>query len=328
MTMNVCMVGYGMMGVWHTEALKQTDAVLHTIVGRNPEGSREFAERYGYRKWSVSLDEALADPEIDIVILATPSDLHEEQAIACLNAGKHTLIEIPIAMSLGGARRVVEAGERSGKVYGLSHPMRFRREREALLARTRSGEEKIRHIAGRFFIKRLINIGATGYQRSWTDNILWHHFCHFVDLGMYLFDGAPIRRVQSYLGELHPTTGIPMECIVMVETEADQSLLVHGSYHAAYRFYDKLIVTDKDTYFYDILAGTLKTSTGTSEIETEQQNCTRVTLDFLDAVRENRPPRASGPAVLPAMQILQQVQDEWDARHGARSIPGRPLPKE
>ena len=131
--------------------------------------------------------------------------------------------------------------------------------------------EKIRHIAGRFFIKRLVNIGATGYQRSWTDNILWHHFCHFVDLGMYLFDGAPIRRVQSYLGELHPTTGIPMECIVMVETEADQSLLVHGSYHAAYRFYDKLIVTDKDTYFYDILSGTLKTSSGTAEIETEQQ---------------------------------------------------------
>jgi 2-hydroxy-4-carboxymuconate semialdehyde hemiacetal dehydrogenase len=326
MTMNICMVGYGMMGVWHTEALKRTDAVLHTIVGRNPEGAKEFAERYGYRKWSVSLDEALADPEIDIVILATPSDLHEDQAIACLNAGKHTLIEIPIAMSLGGARRVVEAGEKSGKVYGLSHPMCFRREREALLARTRSGEEKIRHIAGRFFIKRLINIGATGYQRSWTDNILWHHFCHFVDLGMYLFDGAPIRRVQSYLGELHPTTGIPMECIVMVETEADQSLLVHGSYHAAYRFYDKLIVTDKDTYFYDILAGTLKTSEGTVEIEAEQQNCTRVTLDFLDAVRENRPPRASGPSVLPAMRILQQVQDEWDARHGARSIPGRPLP--
>ena len=129
--MNICMVGYGMMGVWHTEALKQTDAVLHTIVGRNPEGAKEFAERYGYRKWSVSLDEALADPEIDIVILGTPSDLHEEQAIACLNAGKHTLIEIPIAMSLAGAERVVAAGERSGTVYGLSHPMRFRRERAA-----------------------------------------------------------------------------------------------------------------------------------------------------------------------------------------------------
>jgi 2-hydroxy-4-carboxymuconate semialdehyde hemiacetal dehydrogenase len=323
--MNVCMVGYGMMGVWHSEALQGTDATLHTVVGRRPEGAREFAERFGYGRWTLSLDEALADPEVDVVILATPSDQHEEQAVRCLEAGKHTLVEIPIAMSLAGAGRVVAAGERSGKVYGLSHPMRFRREREALIARTKTGEEKIRHIAGRFFIKRLVNIGATGYQRSWTDNILWHHFCHFVDLGMYLFDGAPIRRVQSHLGELHPTTGIPMECTVLVETESSQTLLVHGSYHAAYRLYDKLIVTDRDTYFYDILAGTLRTAEGTTEIEAEQANAARIVVDFLEAVRENRPPLASGPSVLPAMRVLQQVQDEWDARHGSRSIPGRPL---
>ncbi|HSK40202.1 MAG TPA: Gfo/Idh/MocA family oxidoreductase [Arenibaculum sp.] len=323
--MNICMVGYGMMGVWHTEALRATGAELHTVVGRRPEASKEFAERYGYRKWTTSLDEALADPGTDVVILGTPSDQHEEQAVKCLEAGKHTLIEIPIALSLKGAERVVTAGEKSGKVYGLSHPMRFRREREGLLERTRAGEEKIRHIAGRFFIKRLVNIGATGYQRSWTDNILWHHFCHFVDLGMYMFDGAPIRRVQSYMGQCHEQTGIPMECVVLVETEAGQSLLVHGSYHAAYRFYDKLIVSDRDTYFYDILAGTLRTSEGTAPIENEQENAARVIFDFIEAIRDNRPPRASGASVLPAMRILQHVQDEWDARYGARSIPGRPL---
>jgi 2-hydroxy-4-carboxymuconate semialdehyde hemiacetal dehydrogenase len=325
MAAKVCMVGYGMMGVWHSEALRRTDAVLHTVVGRRPEAAREFAERYGYRKWTLSLDEALADPEVDIVILATPSERHEDQAIRCLEAGKHTLIEIPIAMSLEGARRVVAAGERSGRVYGLSHPMRFRREREALRARTRAGEETIRHIAGRFFIKRLVNIGATGYQRSWTDNILWHHFCHFVDLGLYLFDGAPIRRVQSHMGRLHERTGIPMECTVLVETEGDQTLLVHGSYHAAYRFYDKLIVTDRDTYFYDILAGTLKTAEGTVAIEAEQDNAARIVFDFLDAVREGRPPIASGASVLPAIEVLQRVQDDWDERYGVQSIPGRPL---
>lgn len=323
--MNICMVGYGMMGVWHSEALRKTDAVLHTVVGRRPEAAAEFAQRFGYRKWTVSLDEALADPAIDIVIVASPSEVHVEQAIASLDAGKHTLIEIPIALSLAAAERVVAAGERSGKVYGLSHPMRFRRERAALLARTRAGEEKIRHIAGRFFIKRLVNVGATGYKRSWIDNILWHHFCHFVDLGLYLFDGAPLRRVQSYMGKCHETTGIPMECTVLVETEADQSLLVHGSYHAAYRFYDKLIVTDRDTYFYDILAGTLRTSAGTAAIESEQDNAAHIITDFLDAVRTGRKPLASGPAVLPAMRVLQEVQDAWDALHGARSIPGRPL---
>ncbi|MGE0119051.1 MAG: Gfo/Idh/MocA family protein [Dongiaceae bacterium] len=322
--MNIAMIGYGMMGVWHSEALRKTGAVLHTLVGRRPEAAKEFAERFGYRKWTTSLDDALADPAVDIVIVASPSELHEAQAISCLEAGKHTLIEIPIALSLAGAERVVAAGEKSGKVYGLCHPMRFRREREVLRTGIAAGEETIRHIAGRFFIKRLVNIGATGYRRSWIDNILWHHFCHFVDLGLYLFDGAPIRRVQSHMGPLHETTGIPMECIVVVETEADQTLLVHGSYHAAWRLYDKLIVTDRETYLYDILAGTLRTESGTVPIESEQDNCARVVFDFLDAVREGRQPRAAGPSVLPAMRVLQQVQGEWDRRYGAQPIPGRP----
>ncbi|HEX6142938.1 MAG TPA: Gfo/Idh/MocA family oxidoreductase [Geminicoccaceae bacterium] len=324
--MNVCMVGYGMMGVWHSEALRNEDGVvLHTAVGRREEGVKEFARRYGYGKWTTSLDEALADPEIEVVVLASPSEFHEAQAVRCLLAGKHTLIEIPIAMSLEGAKRVVEAGEASGKVYGLCHPMRFRRERDPLIERLRSGEETIRHIAGRFFIKRLVNIGATGYQRSWTDNILWHHFCHFVDLGMWLFDGIPIRRVQGHLGAVHPTTKIPMECTVLVETEADQTLLVHGSYHATWRLYDTLIVTDRETYFFDILGPSLRTEEGTIQIEDEQTNCARVIRDFVGAIRAGRPPRVAGPSVIPAMQVLQAVQDDWDRRHGPQPLPGRPL---
>jgi 2-hydroxy-4-carboxymuconate semialdehyde hemiacetal dehydrogenase len=325
MPLNVCMVGYGMMGVWHSEALRRTDAVLHTLVGRRADAAAEFATRYGYRGWTTSLADALADPAVDVVILASPSEYHEAQAIDCLNAGKHTLIEIPIALTLAGAERVVAAGEASGKVYGLCHPMRFRRERAALRARLVAGEEHLRHFTGRFFIHRLENVGSTGYRRSWTDNILWHHFCHFVDLGLYLGGFAPVTRVQSHLGLPHPVTGVPMECTVLAETDADQTFLVHGSYHASFRLYDELIVTDRDTYFFDTVAGTLRTGAGTVPIENEQATCALVIEDFLAAVRDDRKPLADGPSVLPAMRVLQAAQDAWDARHGARALPGRPL---
>jgi 2-hydroxy-4-carboxymuconate semialdehyde hemiacetal dehydrogenase len=116
-----------------------------------------------------------------------------------------------------------------------------------------------------------------------------------------------------------------MECSVLVETEPGQSLLVHGSYHAAYRFHDELIVTNRETYFLDILANTLRTEQETVAIENERDNCARVVYDFIDAVRDNRSPLASGPAVLPAMRVLQSVQDQWDARYGSQSLPGRPL---
>lgn len=323
--LNICMVGYGMMGAWHSAALQRPDVVLHTLVGRRAEAAGEFAARFGYRHVASDLAQALADPAIDIVVLGSPSELHESQAITCLEAGKHTLIEIPIAMSLAGAERVVAAGERSGRVYGVCHPMRYRRGRVALRERLAAGEEKIRHIAGRFFIKRLVNVGATGYRRSWIDNILWHHFCHFVDLAAYLLAEDPIVRVQSQMGPCHPTTGIPMECVFLGETAGGASVMVHGSYHATFRLYDKLIVTDRETYLYDILGNTLRTEAGVVAIEDEQTNCARVIDDFLAAVQNSRAPLTSGPSVLPAMRLLQQVQVAWDARYGAVALPGRPI---
>ena len=324
MALNVCMVGYGMMGVWHTEALRWTDAVAHTVVGRRAEAARDFAARYGFRHATTSLDAALADPAVDVVVLATPSEQHEAQALACLRAGKHTLIEIPVAMTLAGAERVAAAAAASGLVVGLCHPMRFRPEHLALRARLLAGEERLRHFAGRFFIARLENVGATGYRRSWTDNILWHHFCHFVDLALFLLDAPEVVRVQSHLGLPHAATGVPMECSVLAETAGDRTLLVHGSYHATVRLYDHLIVTDRDTYLFDTVAGTLRTGAGTGAIEAEQANCARVIADFLDAVRDRRRPLADAASVLPAMRVLAAVQDDFDARHGARPLPGRP----
>jgi 2-hydroxy-4-carboxymuconate semialdehyde hemiacetal dehydrogenase len=108
-----------------------------------------------------------------------------------------------------------------------------------------------------------------------------------------------------------------MECVVVVETERGQSLVVHGSYAASYRLYDQLIISDGDTWFYDILAATVRTSAGLRVTESEQDNAARIVIDFLDAVREGRPPLASGPSVLPAMRVLQAVQDQWDAQYGA-----------
>src|SRR3954452_9530856 len=88
--LNVCMLGHGMMGTWHSQALQAVqDCQLHTVVGRpvdpaaekpsgaaglKPSSTAEFAAEYGYKKWTTSLDEALADPEVDIVMIAGPTE--------------------------------------------------------------------------------------------------------------------------------------------------------------------------------------------------------------------------------------------------------------
>ncbi|WP_119273542.1 Gfo/Idh/MocA family protein [Taklimakanibacter deserti] len=71
------------------------------------------------------LASVLADPDIDGVILATPHQLHEEQCLAVLAAGKELFCEKPLAMTAAGARRIVDACERAGKVLGIGHERRY-----------------------------------------------------------------------------------------------------------------------------------------------------------------------------------------------------------
>ena len=114
-----------------------------------------------------------------------------------------------------------------------------------------------------------------------------------------------------------------MELIIAIETEADQTLLVSGSYYSSERLYDTFIVTDQDSYRLNIMEATLVTKTGTQNILNEQDNCAIATRDFVTALKEGRAPKVPSHSVLPAMRILQQVQDRWDAQYGAQSLPGR-----
>jgi len=331
---NYCVIGHGMMGIWHAEALRDyPGAVLHSVVGVNAERVAEFAAQYGFRKSSTNLSEAVNDPEVDAVIIAGPSESHARMSMEVIRARKHLLVEIPLAMTLSAAEAIVAAAEEAGITLGVSHPMRFRVERTAVLARIQAGEELPRHVHGRFFIHRLVNIGATGIKRSWIDNILWHHTTHLVDFGLWLLGKgdpeagyAQIRKIQSFMPGLDPNTGIPMEIALLIETHQDQSILATGSYYARQRIYDTLVVTDRDSYHLDELTATLTTGAGAQPATTEHENAWAIARDFTDALREGRAPLVTGRSVLPVLRVLDQVQAQWDSQHGgAQSIPGRPL---
>ena len=171
--LNVCMVGHGMMGIWHSEALrKHSDCQLHTVVGRRrsrtpeeasadrgPQAAVDRAVRREVRLPEVDAPTStrrIADPEVDIVIIAGPSETHAEMALAALEQGKHVLVEIPIAMNLEGA----EAGRGRGQ-GARADPRRGAPDAVPTGAAARSwsgsgrGEERVSHVQGRFFIHRL-----------------------------------------------------------------------------------------------------------------------------------------------------------------------------
>ncbi len=328
---NILMIGHGMMGTWHSEALRdRTDCILHTLVGKTHDAAANFAERFAYRKVTTDLHSALADPAIDAVIIASPSEHHATMALAAITAGKPALVEIPLAMTLAACEHLVEAADAAGVMMAVCHPMRFRICRAPLLVRVRERSERIVQVQGRFCIHRLVNIGATGIRRDWTDNILWHHMTHLVDCGLFLAGGGNpesvrLRRVEGFMPDSHPVTGIPMDIGLMIETEDGATIIATGSYLARERLYEVMTITDRDSYRVDEIGGTMTSAAGIETIESEQQNAWRVARDFVIALQDGRSPLVTARSVLPAMRVLEQVQRQWDDRFGERDLPGRPL---
>jgi 2-hydroxy-4-carboxymuconate semialdehyde hemiacetal dehydrogenase len=175
-------------------------------------------------------------------------------------------------------------------------------------------------------------VGATGLQRSWTDNLLWHHTTHLIDFGLWMISGgdmastdARIRSVYSVYPPIDPRTGIPMELVLVVQTHDDQTVVCTGSYYSGEFIYDTLAVTDRDSYRVNERRSTMFTGEGKQDIASEQQNAELVAPDFVHAIRDGREPQVPGWSVLPAMRVLDRVQSQWDAQHGVQLIPGRPV---
>jgi 2-hydroxy-4-carboxymuconate semialdehyde hemiacetal dehydrogenase len=125
-TIKVALAGAGAFGIKHLDGIRNIDGVeVVSLVGRELEKTRAVAQKYGIGHVTTELADSLALPEVDAVILCTPTQMHADQSIACLKAGKHVQVEIPLADSLQGAQAVVAQAKMSGLVAMCGHTRRF-----------------------------------------------------------------------------------------------------------------------------------------------------------------------------------------------------------
>lgn len=116
-------IGYGGMGSWHTQQMKNNKWPIAGIYDIKPERRAE-AEKNGIRAYSTR-EELLADPNIDLVTIATPNEVHKEIAIACLAAGKNVICEKPVAMNCAELEEIIEAAEKYGKLFTVHQNRRW-----------------------------------------------------------------------------------------------------------------------------------------------------------------------------------------------------------
>src|SRR3984957_1645234 len=207
----VVMAGQGAFGVKHLEALSRIpDVQVVSLTGGNPEQTEKVARKFGIPHWSGNLAESLTQTGVDAAILATPTQMHAEQTIQCLRAGKHVQVEIPMSDNLADAEKVLAVQQETGLIAMAGHTRRFNPSHQWIHKRIQAGELKVQQMDVQTYFFRRTNMNALGKPRSWTDHLLWHHACHTVDLFQYQ-TGQTVSRCHALQGPLHPQLGIAMD---------------------------------------------------------------------------------------------------------------------
>ena len=310
--MKICVAGAaGAFGLKHLDAVAAIDGIeVVSVVGGEPDDIEAFAKDRGIGHWTKDLAESLARADVEAVILATPTPVHASQAIQCLEAGKHVMVEIPMADNLADSLALVAAQKKSGLVAMAGHTRRFNPSHQWLRRKIIAGDLTLQHMVVETFFFRRTNMNALGKPRTWTDHLLWHHACHTVDLFQYQ-TGEAADKVQAMQGPMHAELGIAMDMSIGMKTPMGKLCTLSLSFNnkgplgTFFRY-----ICDNGTYIarYDELVDGNEQPVDLSSVAVSNNGIELQDREFFSAIRENREPNGSVAQCLPAMQTLDALE--------------------
>ncbi len=312
-TIKVALAGAGAFGIKHLDGIKNIVGVeVVSLISRDLEKTKEVAAKYGIKHVTTELSASLALPEVDAVILCTPTQMHAEQALACLRAGKHVQVENPLADTLKGAEEVVAMQRKTGLVAMCGHTRRFNPSHQYVHKEIAAGRFNIQQMDVQTYFFRRTNMNALGQARSWTDHLLWHHAAHTVDLFAYQC-GSPIVKANAIQGPIHPMMGIAMDMSIQLKAANGAICTLSLSFNndgplgAFFRY-----IGDTATYLarYDDLFNGKEETIDVSQVDVSMNGIELQDREFFAAIKEGREPNASVAQVLPCYQVLHGLEQQ------------------
>jgi 2-hydroxy-4-carboxymuconate semialdehyde hemiacetal dehydrogenase len=311
--MRIALAGAGAFGEKHLDGLKLIDGVeIVSIISRTAEQAAAVAAKYGAKHSSTELDDALARDDVDAVILCTPTQMHAAQAIACMDAGKHVQVEIPLADSWADAEAVLNKQQETGLVCMVGHTRRFNPSHQWVHQRIAAGEFNIQQMDVQTYFFRRKNMNAKGEPRSWTDHLLWHHAAHTVDL--FAYQAGPIVKANAVEGPRHPELGIAMDMSIQLKAASGAICTLSLSFNndgplgTFFRY-----IGDTGTYIarYDDLVTGKEEAIDVSTVDVSMNGIELQDREFIAAIREGREPNSSVAQVLPCYKVLHDLEAQF-----------------
>jgi 2-hydroxy-4-carboxymuconate semialdehyde hemiacetal dehydrogenase len=317
--MKVGVAGQGAFGVKHIEAIQNIPGIdVVTLTGGNQAATEEVAKKFKIPHWTGDLGESLKQPGVEAIILATPTQMHADQAVQCLKAGKHVQVEIPMADSLADSERILEAQKETGLITMAGHTRRFNPSHQWIHNRVAAGEFKIQQMNVQTYFFRRTNMNAAGTPRSWTDHLLWHHACHTVDLFAYQ-TGQTISECYAIEGPHHPELKIAMDMGILMKVPSGAVCTLSLSFNnkgpqgTFFRY-----IGDTGTYvaYYDDLVDGEQNKIDLSKVDVSMNGIELQDREFFAAIKEKREPNASVEQTISAMRVLDKLEKMLQSKVG------------
>jgi len=311
----VALAGAGAFGIKHLDGIRNIAGVeVVSLISRDLDKTREVADRYGIAHVGTELGDALALPEVDAVILCTPTQMHASQTLACLRAGKHVQVEIPLCDVLADGEEAVRVAQASGLVAMCGHTRRFNPSHQWVHRKVTAGEFNIQQMDVQTYFFRRTNMNALGQARSWTDHLLWHHAAHTVDLFAWQA-GSPIVQAHALQGPVHPTLGIAMDMSIQLKAANGAICTLSLSFNndgplgTFFRY-----IGDSGTYIarYDDLFSGKDEKIDVSAVDVSMNGIELQDREFFAAIRAGREPNSSLAQVLPCYRVLHALEQQLD----------------
>jgi 2-hydroxy-4-carboxymuconate semialdehyde hemiacetal dehydrogenase len=314
--MKICVAGQGAFGIKHLEAIGKIDGIeVVSLAGGNLSATEEVARKFNIPHWTTDLAESLKQPGVEAAILTTPTQIHADQGEQCMRAGKHVMIEIPIADNLKDSERLDRVQKETGLIAMGGHTRRFNPSHQWIRQRILSGELKIQSMDVQTFFFRRTNMNAAGKPRSWTDHLLWHHACHTVDLFQYQ-TGEIAHRANALQGPIHPELKIAMDMSIQLKVPSGAVCTLALSFNnkgplgTFFRY-----ICDNGTYIarYDDLVDGDQQPIDLSKVAVSMNGIELQDREFFSAIKEGREPNASVAQCLTAMRTLDRLEKSIEA---------------
>jgi predicted dehydrogenase len=314
--LRVALLGSGWIMDFHARAVLEHPRAEAVAAANWREPSlAKLAERYGIPRTTTDWRSLAADPEVDAAVVGTPNALHAEQAVAFLEAGKHVLVEKPMARTLAEADAMIAAARGSGARLMVAHCWRFHPDVRALRARVAAGE------LGEIVKTRSYGAHARWGPSGWfTDPALagggamLDMGVHAVDTTRYLLGDPDPVRVCAAVGTRYGGYPVDDDAVLLVTWSNGSNSIVEAGWWQPH-----VAGLEADTELYG--TGGYARVWGFTEPPAGYEHLTQPMFsaqlaEFVDAVAGGRQPRPSGEDGRVVVQVVEQAYASAAAASG------------